>query len=124
MVRPTGTKDVPSCNNRFAALDENYYDSLNRRNPTDATTTQGKPPLPPSTDGKESRTQAGNSGTADGSTADVSRIKTIWLEPRVTHTQIIQGKLKQIRDRSVSTKRKGCEHNDNPSKTARLEPTD
>jgi hypothetical protein len=42
----------------------------------------------------------------------------------VTHTQIIQGKLKQIRDRSVSTKRKGCEHNDNPSKTARLEPTD
>jgi hypothetical protein len=53
MVRPTGTKDVPSCNNRFAALDENYYDSLNRRNLTDATTTQGKPPLPPPLTGRK-----------------------------------------------------------------------
>ena len=46
MVRPTVTKDVPSCNNRFAALDENYYESLNRRTLQGAGNLQGKPPPP------------------------------------------------------------------------------
>jgi hypothetical protein len=47
MVRPTGTKDVPSCNNRFAILDENYAESQNRRTLPAETQLPGKPPPPP-----------------------------------------------------------------------------
>jgi hypothetical protein len=57
--------------------------------------------------------------TADDSTAD-----SIWFEPRITHTQKIQGKIKQIRDRSASTKRKGCDNSVNHAKSARLEPAE
>jgi len=42
-------------------------------------------------------------------------------QPRVTHTQILQGRIKHIRERSSSTKRKGSDHNSVPQKTARIE---
>jgi hypothetical protein len=117
MVRPTGTKDVPSCNNRFAILDENYAESQNRRTLPAETQLPGKPPPPP----KAGQPDYATLETADGSTADQ---QSKWFEPRITHTQRIQGKIKQIRDRSASTKRKGCENSAIPAKSARLEPAD
>jgi hypothetical protein len=44
MVRPTVTKDVPACNNRFAVLDETYAAYQIRRALQD---TSGKDPPPP-----------------------------------------------------------------------------
>jgi len=44
MVRPTVTKDVPACNNRFAVLDETYAAYQIRRALQDAS---GKDPPPP-----------------------------------------------------------------------------
>jgi hypothetical protein len=122
MVRPTSTRDVPSCNNRFAALDENYSESLNRRTLSAGNNTQGKPPPLPRTG--QDNSIPGSTETADETSADYDGKKTRWLEPRVTHTQVLHGKLKEIRDRSASTKRKGCDNNENPSKAARLESTE
>jgi hypothetical protein len=121
MVRPTGTKDVPSCNNRFALLDENYSESQNRRTLPAETQHQGKPTLPPPKAGLQDYATL---ETAEDSTADQLGKQSKWFEPRITHTQRIQGKIKQIRDRSVSTKRKGCENSVIPAKSARLEPAD
>jgi hypothetical protein len=115
MVRPTGTKDVPSCNNRFAPLDENYSELQNRRTLQDSRNFQGKhPPLPPPH-------SAGQGFATQLETADSAEENNRWFEPRTTHTQVIQGKLKQFRDRSASTKRKGTSCGELPPKAARLE---
>ena len=47
MVRPTVTKDVPGCNNRFAPLGENYAEYQIRRALQVAS---GKDPPPPPQD--------------------------------------------------------------------------
>jgi hypothetical protein len=53
-----------------------------------------------------------------GATADSSK----WgHQPRVTHTQLLQGKIKHIRERSNSVKRKGSSQESAPPKTARIE---
>jgi hypothetical protein len=42
-------------------------------------------------------------------------------QPRVTHTQLLQGRIKHIRERSNSIKRKGSAQESAPQKTARIE---
>jgi cell envelope opacity-associated protein A len=112
MVRPTVTKDVPACNNRFAVLDETYAAYQIRRALQD---TSGKDPPPPSVQGAASLLAQ----SADArETADPS---SKGHQPRVTHTQVLQGRIKHIRERSSSIKRKGSDHNSVPQKTARIE---
>jgi hypothetical protein len=112
MVRPTVTKDVPGCNNRFAPLGENYAEYQIRRALQVAS---GKDPPPLSGQGAASL----QAQSADArATADQN--KGIH-QPRVTHTQLLQGKIKQIRERSSSIKRKGSSQESAPQKTARLE---
>jgi hypothetical protein len=111
MVRPTVTKDVLACNNRFAVLDGNYAEYQIRR------TLQAETGTPPPTAGQDSTLY---SAVAAGSADHQSRSHS----PRITHSLAIQGKLKYIRDRSNSVKRKQTSQGNNTGKVPRVESGD
>jgi hypothetical protein len=111
MVRPTVTKDVPGCNNRFAPLGETYAAYQIRRTLEVAS---GKDPPPHPGQGAASLLAQ----SADPAAATAA---TGGHQPRVTHTQLLHGKIKHLRERSNSTKRKGSSQDSVPNKSARIE---
>jgi hypothetical protein len=109
MVRPTVTMDVPGCNNRFAPLGENYASYQIRRTLEVAS---GKDPLPHTGQGAASLL---------AQSADAGAAATGGHQPRVTHTQLLHGKIKHLRERSNSVKRKGSSQESAPTKSAQIE---